>query len=76
MNKIKYYEDLIKNAKDKEEIKKIVRLLFKDDVDIDDITFSEFIYQDIIPKLKEFNIFWDYDIDNKIDYEEILKENY
>jgi len=76
MNKIKYYEDLIKNAKDKEEIKKIVRLLFKDVDNIDDITFSEFIYQDIIPKLKEFNIFWDYDIDNKIDYEEILKENY
>lgn len=76
MNKIKYYEDLIKNAKDKEEIKKIVRLLFKDINNIDDITFNEFIYQDIIPKLKEFNIFWDYDIDNKIDYEEILKENY
>jgi len=76
MNKIKYYEDLIKNAKDKEEIKKIIRLLFKDIENIDDITFNEFIYQDIIPKLKEFNIFWDYDIDNKIDYEEILKENY
>ena len=74
MNKeIKKYKDLIKNAKNKEEIKEIVKKLFKDTKNINDITFNEFIYQNIIPKLKEFNVIFQED---KINYEEILKENY
>ena len=74
MNKeIKKYKDLIKNAKNKEEIKEIVKTLFKDTKNINDITFNEFIYKNIIPKLKEFNVIFQED---KINYEEILKENY
>lgn len=71
--KIKLFEHKIKYVKTKEEMKKVVRELFST-TEIDDIDFSEFIYQDVIPKLEELGVV--FDRENEIDYERVLKEEY
>lgn len=71
--KIKLFEHKIKYVKTKEEMKKVVRELFST-TEIEDVTFSEFIYQDVIPKLEELGVV--FDRENEIDYERVLKEEY
>ena len=71
--KIKLFEHKIKYAKTKEEMKKVVRELFST-TEIEDVDFSEFIYQDVIPKLEELGVV--FDRENEIDYERVLKEEY
>lgn len=72
MEEIKKVEEEIKNATTKEEIKTIVRKLFKN-LEINDIDFADIIYQDVIPKLLELGVVFG---EGKIDYEEVLKEEY
>ena len=71
--KIKLFEHKIKYVKTKEEMKKVVRELFST-TEIEDVDFSEFIYQDVIPKLEELGVV--FDRENEIDYERVLKEEY
>lgn len=71
--KIKLFEHKIKYVKTKEEMKKVVRELFST-TEIEDIDFSEFIYQDVIPRLEELGVV--FDRENEIDYERVLKEEY
>jgi hypothetical protein len=70
---IEKFEKKIKNVKTKEEMKKVVRELFST-TEIEDVDFSEFIYQDVIPKLEELGVV--FDRENEIDYERVLKEEY
>lgn len=70
---IEMFEKKIKNVKTKEEMKKVVRELFST-TEIEDVDFSEFIYQDVIPKLEELGVV--FDRENEIDYERVLKEEY
>lgn len=66
------YSNDIKRTRNKEDVKKIVRLFFNDSR-IEDVDFNDFIYKDVIPKLKELGVTFSEDV---IDYEEVLKENY
>ena len=77
MEKVHNYEKEIKAINTSEDMKKLVRKMFCD-TDISDIDFSDFIYQDIIPRLKELGIkIYDYnDKTNESGFEIILKENY
>lgn len=75
IEKIFDYEDRIKNAETKEDVKKTIRVMFED-LDLDDIDFNEIIYDVVIPKLRDLNITFDTENDDVIDYEEIMKENY
>ena len=68
------YENRINNAKDKEEIKQIVREMFSNDIILGDIDFTNLIYHDVIPKLEELGVV--FDRENEIDYERVLKEDY
>lgn len=70
---IEMFEKKIKTVKTKEEMKKVVRELFST-TEIEDVDFSEFIYQDVIPKLEELGVV--FDRENEIDYERVLKEEY
>lgn len=70
---IEKFEKKIKNVKTKEEMKKVVRELFST-TEIEDVDFSEFIYQDVIPRLEELGVV--FDRENEIDYERVLKEEY
>lgn len=73
---LKKYEDIIYNCKDKEEIKKIVRTMFKDD-NINDIDFNDLIYDNVIPKLTEIGVNMEYNEElSETNYERIMKENY
>lgn len=72
----KNYTIMIENTKDKEDIKKIVRLMFSDD-NLDDIDFNEIIYDFVIPKLKNFGCNMEYDFENNTtNYEKIMGEMY
>lgn len=77
MEKVHNYEKEIKAINTSEDMKILVRKMFCD-TDISDIDFSDFIYQDIIPRLKELSIkIYDYDDEtNESGFETILKENY
>lgn len=70
---IEKFEKKIKNVKTKEEMKKVVRELFST-TEIEDVDFSEFIYQDVVPRLEELGVV--FDRENEIDYERVLKEEY
>ena len=70
---LKHYEDIIANVNNKEDMKKIVRKLFKDD-NVNDIDFADIIYENVIPKLKKLGVV--FDRENEIDYEIVLKEEY
>ena len=73
---LKKYENMICNCKDKEEMKKIVRTIFKDN-NINDIDFNDLIYDNVIPKLKELGVNVEYDEEtSETNYERIMKENY
>ena len=77
MEKVHNYEKEIKAINTSEDMKILVRKMFCD-TDISDIDFSDLIYQDIIPRLKELSIKI-YDYNDKTDesgFETILKENY
>lgn len=69
---IKLWEEKIKNAKNKEEIKLIVCEMWHDNR-LEDLTFNDFIDNDILLKLKEFGIIFDEEIST---YEKIMQENY
>lgn len=71
------YNEIIKNIENKEDMKKLVNKMFKDE-DLSDVGFSDFIYEDIIPKLREFgvNIESYNEETNESGFEVILKENY
>lgn len=71
---INEYESRINNAKDKEEIKTIVREMFTQVDTINDIDFNGLIYRYVIPKLEELGVV--FDRENEIDYEKVLKEDY
>lgn len=72
----KNYIIMIENAKDKEDIKKIVRLMFSDDT-LDDIDFNDIIYVDVIPKLKVFGCDMEYDEKTSTtNYEKVMREMY
>ena len=75
--RINLYEKQIKNIKDKEDMKKLVNELFCDD-DLADNDFSDLIYQNIIPRLKELGIdIKTYDeTTDESGYEKIIKESY
>lgn len=71
------YETLINTSENKEEIKKLVSCLFKDD-NIDDITFNELIYECVAPKLKQLGVeipMYNEET-NESCFEIILKEKY
>ena len=62
----------INNTTDKEEIKRIVKEMFED-VTIEDVDFTDMIYDVVYPRLKDLGI----DFDNGyLLYEKILKEEY
>lgn len=67
-------EEKIKNVKSTEEMKKLVREMFKKDIEINDTDFNDLIYQDVIPKLEELGVV--FDRENDIDYEIVMKEEY
>ena len=68
------YENKVNNAKNTKEIKDIVRELYKD-LRIDDIDFSDFIYDVVITRLtKDFNV--DLEKNNNTNYENVMMENY
>ena len=70
------YLKQINVAKDKEEIKKIVRVMFKD-IELDDIDFNDIIYDFVIPKLKMFGVDMEYNEETReTNYERIMRENY
>lgn len=71
---INSYEKEINNAKNKEEIKSIVRNMFTQVDTINDIDFNGLIYRYVIPKLEELGVV--FDRENEIDYEKVLKEDY
>ena len=71
---INNYEKQIKDANNTEEIKKIVRDMFSNDIILDDIDFNELIYEDVIPKLELLGV--TFDRENEIDYERVMKEEY
>lgn len=70
---IKKYEKIIDSCKNTKEIKKIVRKLYKD-IEIDDIDFSDIIYDSVIPKLESWGC--DLEKDNNTNYENVMLENY
>lgn len=68
------YETEIYNAKNTDEIKKIVSKLYQDER-IDDIDFSDFIYDVVITRLTNyFKI--DLEKNNNTNYENVMLENY
>lgn len=71
MNK---YEERIVAAKSINEMKEIVRKMFKDVETLDDIDFNEEIYHYVIPKLEQLGVV--FDRENEIDYERVVKEEY
>lgn len=71
MNK---YEERIVAAKSTNEMKEIVREMFKDVETLDDIDFNEEIYYCVIPKLEQLGVV--FDRENEIDYERVIKEEY
>lgn len=72
----KNYMIMINNTKNKEDIKKIVRLMFSDNT-LDDIDFNDIIYDDVIPKLKSFGCNMEYDDETgTTNYEKVIKEMY
>ena len=72
----KNYIIMISNTTNKEDIKKIVRLMFSDNT-LDDIDFNEIIYNFVIPKLKVFGCDMSYDEKtNTTNYEKVMREMY
>ena len=70
------YVIMIENTKDKEDIKKVVRLMFSDN-GLDDIDFNEIIYDFVIPKLKVLGCDMGYDEKTSTtNYEKVIKEMY
>lgn len=68
------YEIEIYKAKNTDEIKKIVRKLYSD-MRIDDIDFSDFIYDVVITRLNsDFKI--DLEKNGNTNYENVMLENY
>lgn len=68
------YEIEIYKAKNTDEIKKIVRKLYSD-MRIDDIDFSDFIYDVVITRLNsDFKI--DLEKNSNTNYENVMLENY
>ena len=73
LEKINEYEKRINNITKTDDMKLLVNEMFKDTEILDDTDFNDLIYNCVIPKLKDLGITFDED---KIDYEEIIKENY
>lgn len=71
-------EKEIKAIKTSEDMKILVRKMFKDTKNISDIDLSDLVYQYVIPQLKELGIsIPSYnEKTNESGYEIILKENY
>lgn len=70
------YINNINNCNNKEDMKIIVRNMFRD-IELDDIDFNDIIYDYVIPKLKKLGCDMTYnetyDITN---YEKVMKELY
>ena len=69
---MEFYEELIKNISNKEEMKELVRIMFKN-LELEDLDFNDLIYMDVIPKLEELGVVFDREKD--IDYETYFKEH-
>ena len=70
------YEEKIDKVSNSQEMKKLVRKMHED-LELDDISFNELIYDKVIPRLKQlgFNMEYDWETD-ETNYERVIKANY
>lgn len=67
------YTKKINLINDKEDIKRIVKIMFEDD-NLDDTDFNNIIYDFIMPKLKVLGV--NLDNDDYTSFEMVMKEDY